>query len=73
MQYFTFAAARDGDLILRAIPALSRADAERDALSIAVNHFGLTCPLDEVESELDGFQLSESQTLSGGAMLDGPR
>ena len=59
-QRFVFAAARDGDMLLETIEAASIDQAEVDAIALAHDHFGLKCPLDETESELDGFAVIEA-------------
>lgn len=59
-----FAAARDGDMLLSSFHHKGTdEEAETKALYEAAQEFELTCPFDEIESELDGFSITRVEGL----------
>ena len=57
MRTYVFAAARDGDMLLSCVEAPSMIEARTMALQQAAAHHSLECDEDEIESELDGFEI----------------
>lgn len=59
MSLFVFAAARDGDMLLDSVQANSPEAARIAALAIAKDYHGLVAASEDVEGELDGFDIRQ--------------